>query len=209
MPTQTGQSLLRDLSDLSPDGTRLGQTTADLISFYGATPIAQQANTVDLTTQLVNVGLIPSGTSLQGAPINVTAATLTVTQAAHANRVVTLSRAAGIALTLPAATGTGNKYTFEVLTTVTSNTTTITTGVTGASSDAYAGNAIQTGSAGATTSFPATPGSGGSDVITLNGTTTGGFAGDIIELTDTGAGNWMLRMTTRITGTAATPFSHT
>ena len=62
MPTQSGQSLERDLSNLSPDGTRLGQTTSDLISFYGATPIAQQASTVPMPTQLINLGLLPSGT---------------------------------------------------------------------------------------------------------------------------------------------------
>lgn len=41
MPTQTGQSLIRQLSDGSPDGTTLGQSSTDLISFYGAAPIVQ------------------------------------------------------------------------------------------------------------------------------------------------------------------------
>lgn len=34
---------LKHLSDLGPDGTTFGQTTADKISFYGVTPIAQRA----------------------------------------------------------------------------------------------------------------------------------------------------------------------
>lgn len=41
MPTATGQSLIRDLTDGSPDGTQLGGATTDPISFFGATPITQ------------------------------------------------------------------------------------------------------------------------------------------------------------------------
>lgn len=33
----------RQLSDGGPDGTSLGQSTSDLISFYGVTPVAQKA----------------------------------------------------------------------------------------------------------------------------------------------------------------------
>src|SRR5688572_20292539 len=53
------------------------------------------------------------------APVNATAATLTATSALHNNKVVTLNRAAGIAVTLPAATGSGDKYRFIVGTTFT------------------------------------------------------------------------------------------
>jgi hypothetical protein len=212
MPTATGTSLARQLSDGSPDGTIFGQSTTDPISFYGATASAQQASTVDLITQLVTLGLIPSGTAISGTgtPVNVTASTLTVTAAAHAGRVVTLNRAAGVAVTLPAATGTGNKYTFQLGTTVTSNTTTITTGVTGTGCDSYEGNALLNDSATVTGYTTAAPGSTtGSDVITLNGSTTGGFIGDIVDLTDIGAGLWLCKLVAKATGTAATPFSHT
>lgn len=41
MPIATGQSLIRELTDNSPDGTHFGQSTTDLISLYGATPIVQ------------------------------------------------------------------------------------------------------------------------------------------------------------------------
>ena len=57
--------------------------------------------------------------------VSATTATLTATAAAHSGRTVLLDRAAGQAVTLPAATGTGNSYKFFVLTTITSNTTTI------------------------------------------------------------------------------------
>ena len=34
----------KQLSDLNPDGTSLGQSTADLISFHGVTPVSQRAS---------------------------------------------------------------------------------------------------------------------------------------------------------------------
>lgn len=34
-------TLLKELSDLNPDGTRLGQSAADLVGFHGATPTVQ------------------------------------------------------------------------------------------------------------------------------------------------------------------------
>lgn len=197
---------------LSSGGYLMGQSIADLIAFYGAAPIAQQASSVDLITQLVNLGLIAAGTAIQGGSaniVNVTASTLTVTAAAHAGRTITLNRAAGVAVTLPAATGSGNTYRFAIGTTITSVGTTITTGVTGASSDWFQGIAL-TEDAGVLTGWPATAGAGGSDVITLNDTTTGGFVGDQIAIRDVAAGAWQIdTFLTKSTGTAATPFSHT
>lgn len=34
---------IKELSDLNPDGTRVGQTAADKVGFYGASPVAQPA----------------------------------------------------------------------------------------------------------------------------------------------------------------------
>jgi len=47
------------------------------------------------------------------------------------------------------------------------------------------------------------------DTITLNGTTLGGFAGDVIEITDAIAGTFLVEVHTKATGTEATPFSAT
>lgn len=68
---------VKELSDGGPDGTRLGQSSSDLVGFYGATPVAKQSATVlgaltagettpadvaaalvDLRDQLVDMGLI-------------------------------------------------------------------------------------------------------------------------------------------------------
>lgn len=42
----------KQLSDLNPDGTALGQSASDKISFYGLTPIAQRSLAAQNTTLL-------------------------------------------------------------------------------------------------------------------------------------------------------------
>ena len=56
-----------------------------------------------------------------GAVVDVTDSTVSLTQTDHSSRVVTLNRAAGVTVTLPAATGTGDKYIVVIGTTATSN----------------------------------------------------------------------------------------
>lgn len=42
---------VKELSDKGPDGTRLGQSSADLIGFYGAsTMVSQRANSIQATS---------------------------------------------------------------------------------------------------------------------------------------------------------------
>lgn len=50
---------IKELSDKGPDGTRLGQSSADLVGFYGATPVDQPAA---LTAQLTTVTHTAPGT---------------------------------------------------------------------------------------------------------------------------------------------------
>lgn len=58
-----GSSLLRDLTDGSGDGTRLGQSASDPIGFFGlSTPIVQPTSATDAITALQNLGLLASGT---------------------------------------------------------------------------------------------------------------------------------------------------
>jgi hypothetical protein len=135
--------------------------------------------------------------------VSLTAATATVTAAAHAGRTVLLDRAAGQALTLPAATGTGNSYKFFVLTTITSNTTTIKV----VGDDVMAGVAIVANDTDASASIFETAST--SDTITFNGTDTGGIRGATVELQDVAADLWSVRVIGAATGTEATPFSAT
>lgn len=135
--------------------------------------------------------------------INVTAATLAVTVAAHDSKTINLNKVDGIAVTLPAATGSGARYRFVVGATVTSNTHTIT--ATGAHmfgrmytvTDTTAGTLFTTTSVGAQ----------GSTVITLDGTTRGGIKGDIIEIEDVATSILIVRLFLSSNGTEATPFS--
>jgi len=135
--------------------------------------------------------------------VSATDSTLTCTSASHAGRTVVLDRAAGIAVTLPAATGTGNMYRFFVTTTITSNSTTIKV----VGDDTMAGAAIVANDSDASASIFET--AADSDTITFNGTTTGGIKGATVELQDVASDLWSVRVVGAATGTEATPFSAT
>jgi redox-sensitive bicupin YhaK (pirin superfamily) len=139
---------------------------------------------------------------VSGAPVNCTASTLAVDPATHAGKVVTLNRAGGIAVTLPVASGTGDKYTFIIGTTFTSSATIKVTG-----DDTMTGNALLAQDAADTAVlFEA---GATADTITFDGSTTGGLKGTIVELIDIAADLWFVRLNGAATGTEATPFSAT
>lgn len=135
-------------------------------------------------------------------PINVTAATLTVDRDTHAGTVVTVNRAAGCTVTLPAAAGKGDEYTFYVGTTISSNSFIVKVAN---SSDTMAGGvAISTDIAGITMLAGGT-----NDTITMSGSTTGGVAGSWVRLVDVAANVWMVNGFLCSTGIEANPFSAT
>lgn len=137
--------------------------------------------------------------SVGGGVSNVTAATYTA-GSADIGKIITLNRAAGVAVTLPAATGSGAVYKFFVGTTVTSLSTTITR----AGSDTMFGNAFAAQSGGTTVlAFEAAA----STTITFNGGTTGGIKGDFVTLTDVAAATWGVLINGSSVGAGATPFS--
>lgn len=150
-------------------------------------------------------GIVPSGTS-GNAPVVVNAATLTLTPAAHAGKTVVLSGTtanAGVAITPPAATGTGDVYTIVFGSSVTSNSTTI---------DAKAGNAsdvfygwLQTYKA---TTFTPYVTASNSNLMTFDGSTKGGIKGDIIRLRDVATNVWVVDGFCNQTGTIASMFSN-
>jgi hypothetical protein len=133
--------------------------------------------------------------------INTTVTQLTLSPAVHANKTLVVDSAAPIAITLPAATGTGDVYTIFIDTAATATASTILA----AGSDKMYGVCLA-----ATTASNAVKGyliTTGATTISLNGTTTGGVKGDVIYLTDCKASVWSVEMTTAPTGTTATPFS--
>lgn len=115
-----------------------------------------------------------------------------------------INRAAGSAITLPKATGSGFTYKFVVGTAVSSNSITIKCAD---SVDVMAGQALAPADTDSSMNGWETAAS--TDTVTLNGTTTGGKAGDFVELIDIGEGLWSVHAVVKQTGTEATPFSAT
>ncbi len=120
----------------------------------------------------------------------------------HAGTTVVLNAAAGLTVTLPAATGTGDVYTIVVGTTVTSNSYIIKVAN---SSDVMMGTLdVSSDIAGVTCPTTST-----SDTITMSGTTTGGILGSRIVLTDLATNKWGVSGGLVSSGVEATPFSAT
>ena len=124
----------------------------------------------------------------------------TLSQELHDGQTLYLNNTTGFATTLPAALGTGMKLRFFVAATVSSGSHTIVT----AGTDVMKGFAHFFGDdASALGGFSTTT----ATTITMDGSTRGGFAGDIVELDDVASGIWSVRIYGHATGTEATPFS--
>lgn len=132
-------------------------------------------------------------------PITVTAS-VTLDRDIHQGNIVNLSAAAGLTVTLPASSGSGDVYELFVVTTVTSNNYIIQ--VANATDIMQGVIHLTTDIAG--TSLPA---SSTTDTITMNGSTTGGIKGSWVSLKDASSGIWLLDGGIVCTGTEASPFS--
>jgi len=131
-----------------------------------------------------------------------TAATLSVTKASHDGKVIVLNRAAGVTVTLPAATGSGAVFRFSVGTAVTSNSYKIQVAD---ATDVMSGSIYVTDQAAGTgTEFSTVA---ASDTVTMNGSTTGGLAGGILTFIDVATNLYAVHGNIIATGTEATPFS--
>lgn len=141
---------------------------------------------------------MPSMYQPNGVVRTITTATATLSDY-EAGGTIIVNRAAGSTITLPAATGSGHKYTLLVAATQTGDLV-IDAATNGGdfSGVAYLGN----DSAGASCFY-----SGANDnEITLDGTTTGGIKGAIVEVWDTTANEWTASVRSEASGTEATPF---
>lgn len=134
---------------------------------------------------------------------NITGAGPTALSSADDRKVITLNRAAGMALTLPAATGSGVQFDIVVGTTFTGACTIKVTG-----NDVMKGFAILGLDGGDTCSFFAT--AADTDTITFAAdNTTGGIAGARVTLKDIAADTWAVEVFSDAAGSEATPFSAT
>ena len=166
---------------------------ADELLIFDASAGATQKVGADVLRQFMGSGLV-----------EVTASDA-LTSAEHGNRMVTMNALAGLTLTLPAATGTGDVYKVSVSVTVTSNDYIIQVAN---ATDEFLGGVIQTDvdTTDTLASYPALD-ADGFDTITLNGSTTGGILGDSFTITDIATGKFLLSGLINSTGTVATPLS--
>lgn len=136
-------------------------------------------------------------------PFNVIGATQALNASTHgAPAIVTVNRAAGSTLTLPAAYGSGTEFDIVVGTTITSNNLIVQVAN---ASDVMTGHCVMLQDAGDTVAGYET--AADSDTITMNGSTKGGIKGDRIRLKDIATNLWQVQILCAGTGTEVTPFS--
>lgn len=158
---------------------------------------------VDGTEITATAAEINAVADVSGRVIDLDATSLTLTAATHGERIITLSHtAAESVVTLPAASGSGNKYTLIVAAVNTNNHKIQVANAT----DVFEGQALMLQDGGDT--IVAFESGASDDTITLNGTTTGGAAiGDKIEIIDYASGKFQVICNLTGSGTEATPFS--
>lgn len=165
---------------------------ADEMVIYDSSASATKKVGVDTLRAYMNSGVTNITTD----------ATLSATQLAHGGKTVTINKADGCVVTLPAASGTGARFHFIVGTTITSNSFTVQVD---SASATMTGVAIVLQDGGNTMVGFET--AADTDTVAMNGTTTGGIKGDSVECIDIGSNLWYVRVNSSATGTEATPFS--
>lgn len=190
-----------DVSALLIDGVEVTATAAELNALDGVTASVAELNILDGLT--ATTAELNAAADVSGRVIDLDETSLTITAATHGERIVTLSHtAAASTVTLPAATGTGNRYTFIVAAVNTNNHVIQVANAT----DVFEGIAFMAADAPDTINAFETAAT--SDTITLNGTTSGGAAiGDRVEIIDFASGKFHVLAHLSGTGNEATPFS--
>lgn len=146
-----------------------------------------------------------SGAIALNSPTPIAAGSTLAVTAAMSNSVIKLDTAAGSVATLPAATGSGNRFRFVVTTTASSNAHKI---LAASSSDFLNGNAVGHVSAGTTLAFSAAAATAHSIQMPFAGTQpSGGFIGDWFEFIDVAANLWAVSGMYQSGTTSTTPFS--
>jgi hypothetical protein len=125
---------------------------------------------------------------------------VTLDRDTHIDTLNIINAAGGFTITLPEATGSGDRYRFYVQTTLTASATiaALTTDI------MQGGVSVATDIAGVTCPATAT-----SDKLVMNGSTTGGLLGSYVEVVDAVDATWFVSGWLVSSGTEATPFSAT
>ena len=133
------------------------------------------------------------------AVVNITAET-TLTYADHVGRIIEINDADG-AVTLPAITTDTIGATYKFFVGTTASDLDIQTDGT----DKFVGNLVL--AASATSQARGFAPAASNDVISMNGTTTGGIAGSVVEVTAIATAEYLVTGTLLGSGTLATPFA--
>jgi hypothetical protein len=133
------------------------------------------------------------------AVVNITAET-TLTYADHVGRIIEINDADG-AVTLPAITSDTIGATYKFFVGTTASDLDIKTDGT----DKFVGNLVL--AAAATSQARGFAPAASNDVISMNGTTTGGIAGSVVEVTAIATAEYLVTGTLLGSGTLATPFA--
>ena len=178
-------------------------------AFTGATinglTVTTTTGTLTIPNGVTLTGPAASGTAAVNSPAPVPAGAAITLTAAQSNSTILLKTAAGSVATLPAATGSGNRYRFVVTATATSNAHKI---LAASSSDFLNGVAVGHVSAGTTLTFSAAAATAHSIQMPFAGTQpSGGFIGDWFEFDDVAANLWAVRGMYQSGTTSTTPFS--
>ena len=198
------------------DGTTIGTVVASKALAVDANKAVDEINTAKLS-----IGATGSEIEVTATPAEIVrvcdksasvvtggGSTLTITEALHGDRVIVIGKTDGETVTLPAATGTGNKYTFIIGVAATSNANIIKVAN---ATDVFDGSQAlgrDTDAEGATGyTWGAET---GDDTLTMSGTATGGKVGDRIEVIDYKAGFFsVIAHLNQSGGSEVTPFSAT
>lgn len=126
-----------------------------------------------------------------------------ITAATHDGKTLTMGTT-DVNATLPAATGTGARFRFVVTGVPATTSHTIAC----AGSDEFNGHCIQTDvdTSDTLASYPALV-ADNFDLFTMNGTTSGGLVGDVVEVEDVASGVWALRAFINSSGSVGSPLS--
>jgi len=143
-----------------------------------------------------------------GEAVEAAGATLTVTAALHAGRVIAFGKTTGTICTLPAATGTGNVYRFVIATTATSNANIIKVAN---ATDVMNGSLNLQADDDSDGTLKCWMAEVDDDTMSFAGAaTSGGIVGGYIECTDYAAGFWScFARTISAGGSEATCFTAT
>lgn len=175
----------------------------DLVVASGGTLDIESGGALELagTAIAATAAEINRAADVSARIVDLTAATLTITEALHDGKTITVNRASGSTLTLPAATGSGTRLRIVVGTTITS----VALVISPTGNDTMFGTVFGAQDGG--NSAEAWEAGAGNNTITLDGSTKGGIKGDVIELEDIATDVWRVLGNVQQTGTQASPFS--